>query len=191
MLRSISSIILVGMLFSKIALANNLMDIVGYPTNYLEPHILLEKHGANWNVEIDLLALTNFDSHAWLKTTNAISSKLQLWSADGTEVSLTNASALAAFNLPSPIAVADIIQSVRPKDRRGLQWLWTRQGSLSGVAVFDLPPEFKGSVTNDVVLGITPLIYKVETNEATADLVEFPPIKIKLLADGEAKKIEK
>ena len=181
---------LLGMLFSKTALASNLIDIVGYPTNYLEPHILIEKYGTNWNVEIDFLALTNLDRHAWLKTTNPIGSKLHLWSTGGTEIRLTNADVVAAFNLPRQLTIDDIIRSVRPIDRRGLQWLWTRQEALSAATSFNLPPGFEASITNGVILRIIPLIYKIETNEVTADLVEFPPIKIKLLPNGEAKKIE-
>jgi len=60
---------------------------------------------------------------------------------------------------------------------------------LATSANFSLQSAFDVSFTNDVVLQITPLIYKVETNEVTAHLIEFLPIKMKLLSNGEVQKL--
>jgi hypothetical protein len=167
----------------------------GEATNCLQPDILIEKHGVGWQIDINLYAQTNFLKNTWLKITNRIGSKLQLWLTNGMELPPTNPAVLAAMNLPSRTTVSDIMRNVHPSNTRGLQWLpVVGQGMVAGEfytsAGFNLQSAFDVSFTNDVVLQITPLIYKVETNEITADLVEFPPIKIKLLASGEAKKIE-
>ncbi|MGD0207195.1 MAG: hypothetical protein ABSC89_06285 [Verrucomicrobiota bacterium] len=114
---------------------------------------------------------------------------------DGVELKSTNSSVLAATNLPYQTTVSNIMRGVHPSNRRGSQWLSvvgqpiTAGKFYPSVTFFRLCDAFDISFTNDVVLQITPLIYKVETNEVTAHLVEFPPIKMKLLSNGEVQKL--
>jgi hypothetical protein len=159
-------------------------------TNGLEPHLLIEKNGNDWSVEIDFLAQTNFPKNTWLKITNRIGSKLQCWLTSGVELPSTNPSVVAATQLPPQTTVLDIMNSVRPSHTRGLQWLFTRPGSLSGVTAFNLHDVFGFSLTNDLVLQVSPLLYRVGTNGVTAYLVEFPPIRIRFASTGDVRKEE-
>ncbi|MGA2181173.1 MAG: hypothetical protein ABSH15_16520 [Verrucomicrobiota bacterium] len=173
---------------------NNPVEILGEATNGLQPRLLIEKYGSDWSVEIDLYARTNFEKNAWLKITNRVGSKLQLWLTNGIELQLTNSSILAAMNLPSQTTVSNIMRGVHPSNKRGLQW-WpvvghgVAAGESYTAAGFSLQSDFDISFTNDVMLQITPLIYKVETNEVMAHLTEFPPIKMKLLSNGKVQKL--
>jgi hypothetical protein len=202
MLRYIYSLtFIISIIYGKAFAANvpseqfALYDFFGGPTNGLQPHLLIEKSGKNWDdwdIEIDFIAKTNFAKNTWLKITNRVGSKLQLWLTNGVELQLTNPSALAAMNLPSQTAVSNIMRNVHPSNTRGLQW-WpvVQHGVVDGESYqatgFKLQSAFDISFTNDVVLQITPLIYKVETNMETAHLVEFPSVKMKLLSNGEVR----
>jgi len=167
---------------------NGPVEIAGQATNGLQPHFLVEQYKSGWSIEIDLYAQTNFEPNAWLKITNREGSKLQCWLTNGTKLSLTNPSSIAASKLPLQTTVSTILKTVRPRDRRGLQW-WP----VAGRAVdpgFDYPmATFGVPFTNDVVLQIAPLIYKVDTNGVTAHLVEFPAAKLKLTSDGKVEQI--
>lgn len=170
-------------------------EVWGDATNGLQPDILVEKSEIDWHIDIELFARTNFGKNTWLKITNRVGSKLQLWLTNGVELTITNPSALAAMNLPAQTTVSNIMHGVRPLHTRGLRW-WpvVGQGVATGefhpMTVFSLQSDGGISLTNDVVLQITPLIYKVETNGATAHLVEFPPIKMKLMANGNVQKLD-
>lgn len=174
---------------------NKPTEIFGEPTNCLQPRLLIEKYGNNWSVGIDLYARTNFGKNTWLKISNRVGSKLQFWSTNGVEIPLTNSNVLAAKNLPSQTTVSDIMRGVHPTHIRGLQW-WpvvgrgVATGEFYQMAGFSLQSDCGISFTNDVVLEISPLIYKVETNGAKAHLVEFPPIKMKLMANGNVQKLD-
>jgi len=172
---------------------HNPIEILGETTNYLQPHLLIEKYGADWSIEVDYLAQTNFSRNTWLKITNRIGSRLQLCLTNGMELQSTNLGVLAAMNLPSQTTVSNVLCSI-PWRWRPAQWLRTNPtgvgiGDLATSANFSLQSAFDVSFTNDVVLQITPLIYKVETNEVTAHLIEFLPIKMKLLSNGEVQKL--
>jgi hypothetical protein len=162
-------------------------------TNELQPDIVLGYSGAGWDVEIDLIAQADIPDHTWLAISNRVGSRLKLWQTNGTPVISTNASALAAFHLPKLTTVSEARRGVY-RERRGGQWLGGRNPvhdgtSLAYTSVWSLQSVFDMSLTNDYVLQITPLIYKVETNEMTAHLVEFPPVKVKLMANGNVQKL--
>ncbi|HEY3762224.1 MAG TPA: hypothetical protein VGN23_10810 [Verrucomicrobiae bacterium] len=167
---------------------HNPAKIFTTPTNYLQPCLLITRNGLDWNVEIDYIAKTNFTRHAWLKPITLTGSKLKIWSKNGAEIVSTNIALSEATHLPNQTTTSNIISSVRPSDRRGLQWLWTQPEMLSGANSFYLRPLFGNVFTNDILLQVTPLLYKVETNNTTADLVEFPPIKVKLMTNGDVQK---
>lgn len=169
-------------------------EITGEATNGLQPHILVEKYSSGWTVNIEIYAQSNFVENSWLKITNRVGSKLQVWSTNGIALQSTDPSVLAALCLPSKTAISDIFNHVHPIDRRGMQW-WpgsghkTVLGESAALAVFRLQNVFDVSLTNDVMLQITPLIYRVDTNKITAHLVEFPPVKMKLLSNGTVQEV--
>jgi hypothetical protein len=170
-------------------------EVWGEATNGFQPDILIEKFETDWHIDIELFAQTNFEKNTWLKITNRVGSKLQLWLTNGVELKSTNSSVLAATNLPCQTTVSDIMRGVHPSNRRGSQWLSVVGQPIAAgkfypsVTFFRLCDAFDISFTNDVVLQITPLIYKVETNGTAAHLVEFPPIKMKLLSNGKVQKL--
>ncbi len=82
------------------------------------------------------------------------------------------------------------MRNIHPSNTRGMQWLWTEPGALSGAGIIYLQSVFNTSFSNDVVLQVTPMLYKVETNDVTAHLVEFPPIKVRLMSNGDVRKEE-
>jgi len=162
-------------------------------TNELQPDIILGYSGAGWDVEINLIAQADIPDHTWLAISNRVGSRLELWQTNGVPVISRNASALAAFHLPKLTTVSEARRGVY-RERRGGQWLGGRNPvhegtSLAYTAVWDLQSVFDISLTNDYVLQITPLIYRVETNEMTAHLVEFPPVKVKLMANGNVQRL--
>jgi len=169
----------------------NWRQISGEATNGLQPNLLILKEAANWSFEIDYIAQTNFPENTWLKVTNRVGSKLELL-LDGKKIQLNDAAALAAMSLPAQTTVSNIMKTLHHREH---PWLWLRFGSRSPIAgesaaatTFDLKQAFGISFTNNVVLQLTPLLYRVDSNIQTARLVEFPPIKLKLLSNGDVKK---
>jgi hypothetical protein len=212
MLRSICLCLLVGTSASRILVANaqlpkqnaqssdkeytTMREVKGNATNGLQPCIDFNASSNGWDIDISMLARADFSERTWLKVTNHVGSKLELWQTNSAPVFSTNADIWAAFHLPEQTTASEIIRHsfIRP-DRRAYQW-WragrpVSEGELDYTANFKLETAFDIFPTNDYVLQITPLIYKVETNEVTAHLVEFPPIKIKLMANGNVQKIDK
>jgi hypothetical protein len=77
---------------------------------------------------------------------------------------------------------------------RGYQW-WgvgspVAAGEGAETARFNIEDMFKVSPTNDYILKISPLLYRVGTNGIDARLVEFPPTKVFLKANGQVEKLE-
>jgi hypothetical protein len=172
---------------------NHWREFLGEPTNGLQSYVSVSTYGKNWYFELGFLAQTNFSGTTWLKITNTTGSKLELWRTNGIQISSTNPDVLAAMHLPEQAAVSEI-SNFHPRQGRVYQW-WTvgrpiRAGMQYASASFDLQRAFDISLTNDMVLQVTPLIYKVETNEVKANLVEFPPIKVKLKSNGHVQQIE-
>jgi hypothetical protein len=171
--------------------------IWGVATNGLRPVVFIDYSPEGWDLAISLLPLENFPERTWLAITNHVRSKVELWRTNGVQVLSTNADVVNAFRLPKRTAVSEVfMNSGYPRHMRGLQWLcagapisagklapystdWWRPGS-----VFSMSP------TNDYVLKISPLIYRADTNQLTAHLVEFQCIAIKLMANGHVQKVQ-
>jgi hypothetical protein len=183
-----------------------LLEFRGRATNSLQPNFLIQRefgtNGPDWRVEIDLTAQTNFPGHAWLKVLDPCGAKLRVWRTNDVELTATGTNGLA-----SPAAkttVSDVLNGIYrryrgrqwwPSRYRGRQW-WpsSNLGAASDQQVFlssfKLSEVFAGPFTNDIVLQISPLIYRVDTNGVTANLVEFPPTKLKLTTGGKVEEIK-
>jgi hypothetical protein len=134
---------------------------------------------------------TNVPDYTWLRITNNVGAKLQLWLTNGVEVRTTNVDVLDTAKLPLSSTVTDVMRGYPGgRSRRGMQWMDFASNASAAGAYFCLQDVFHVSVTNDVILQITPLIYRVETNKETANLIEFAPIKVKLLANGKIEKVQ-
>ena len=179
------------------AKTQSLFEIHGPGTNGLTPRFLVEKSGTNrtdWSVEIDLVAESNCPAFTWLKVPGTTCSRLRLWRINGSELPPSQAAALEA-NAPASTTVSNVMASVHPRSFRPMQW-WpganasASAGQAFGLSGFSLRSAFEMHFTNDALLQIVPLIYKVDTNRIAARLVEFPPTKLKLLANGTVQKLE-
>jgi hypothetical protein len=169
-------------------------EVVGNPGHGLKPSFNITREPFDWGFEIELTAQREFEPFSWLKVPGRFGSRLQLWRDDQTEIR-PKTNVVAVMNPPATDTVSNLLHSAIHPRWRGDQW-WpggsmkapvTDSCHLSGFnlrSVFDLP------FTNDVVLQITPLIYRANTNQTTANLVELPPTKIKLSANGTVRKME-
>lgn len=76
-----------------------------------------------------------------------------------------------------------------PWKSRGYQWFHVKQNVLSPSADFGLRSLFDVPRTNDIVIEITPLLYRVDDKVQKARLVEFAPIKLRLLPDRDIERL--
>jgi hypothetical protein len=162
----------------------------GDEINGLRPGVFLERKGMDWSIAIEYSARINWGRNTWLLPTNRAISTLELWQTNGVPVVSKNPDVVAALHPAGETTVSNIINSVRPSNLRGHQWLRIPAGSVTGEAIFTLQWAFGRPCTNDCVLQITPFIYRSDTNLVNARLLEFPPIKVKLLSNGRVQKIE-
>jgi hypothetical protein len=172
-----------------------LPGIWGEATNGLQPYVDADKEGTEWHVEIDFYARTNFPKNAWLKTTNRLGSTLVLVLPDGTEINSTNPFAAGVDQFPSQTTVSNIWQKVPHFERIHL-WLPLSldaavPGDSGAAANFALWGAFPFPITNDVVLKVTPLLYRIDSDIQTAHLVTFPTISMSLLTNGTVKAVGK
>jgi hypothetical protein len=178
----------------------DICEVVGDTVEGLRPKLLVLREASNWSFELSFDAQTNLSINGWLKITNRVGSKLELWLSDGKKAPIKDASAIAAMNLPAQTTVSNVWQNV-PHRWRARQWLFyfsrakgTKEGENAAATTFGLRDVFDLSFTNDVTLRVTPLLYRVDRNIngdpniETARLVEFPPIKLKLLSNGDVQK---
>jgi hypothetical protein len=170
--------------------SGNPLKFFGEATNCLQPCLLLEKTGAGWAVEIDYIAKTNFSKYSWLKINNSVGAKLQAWSDVGTMLLQKNPAGLTVTDPPASTTVSNIMHSVHPSSKRGLQWLWTEPGTMSGATAFSLQTYYDIPQSSNVIVQLEPLLYKVNSDGVTADLIGFPPIRLKILSTGDVQKIK-
>jgi len=166
-----------------------LHEIWGQPTNGLRPVLYLQRGSGEWNLNLDFLFQTNFPRHAWLRTTNRVGALLHLWPASGTELPVRSRDALDALNLPRETTVSDVMRGVHPASWRGNQWLQTGfdespAGEVAGLGGYSLASVFGTTITNQALLSLTPLAYRVAPDGKAARLVQFPEIRVRLLPDG-------
>jgi len=182
---------------------SNWYDVRGDATNGMQPTILIGREYSgtnyNWSYDMSYIAQTNFSRNEWISITNRADARLVLWDKDGQKIPLKDRETAAAASLPLQTTVKDIKRGV-PRSRATLLWLHFERdpkqkvdvaaGQSAWVTSFNLGTAFASSFTNDMVLELTPLLYRVNTNIVNAKLVEFPPIKLKLHANGEVEKVD-
>ncbi len=160
------------------------------PLYGLEPRLLFIREGSNdWEVCVEFVPLTNFQRHSWLLTANHFQSKLRLWSTNGMELKPTDEKVSEAMNLPAFTTVSNALHGIR-WERRGGQWPYGKTGQNFQTAGFSLRSAFDVPFTNDILLQVTPLLYKEDINNQTVSLVEFVPVRVRLKVDGSAEKLE-
>src|SRR5690606_4973578 len=109
-------------------------------------------------------------------------------STNGFEVKPVNLDAVTVTNLPILTSVKDMMRSI-PHRQKGLQWLHTEVGNPMFATSFRLKNIYKVSFTNDYILKIAPLIYRVQTNGDQLHLTEFPSSAFLLRVDGSVEKV--
>ena len=191
MLRICNFVLAGSMIVGSPALADGVQEVFGESTNGLQPLVLItrlpEKH--DWILGMNFFARTNIPPHAWLTISNRVSSRLAIKLPSGKELQPKNPDARGALHLPAQTTVGDVMRGYWGGVRiRGAMWLMNdgaNSGETSGqTTTFSLREAFEIPFDMDVTLDLTPLLYKVETNMETVHLVEFPPIRIQLLANG-------
>lgn len=169
-------------------------DIIGKSEAGLHPSVTIFREGSEWHYEIAFVGETNFPDNAWLKPPTRLGGKLRLFLNNGIEIALTNES-VNSVALPNISAVSNIIQ-MAPNEYRVRMWMafgpgWGGKdvGREEPTANFPLSYLFQISATNDYTFVVTPLLYRVDTN-SIARLVEFSPIKVRLLSTGKVDQLD-
>jgi|SRR5665213_89171 len=102
--------------------AQSPIEIQGEATNNLKPSLSIQKLNADWSVEIEFTAQTNFSERSWLKIANHFGSKLRLWTTNGIEIQPTNLIVSTSQQFPIQTTVLDVLSEFHPANLRGLQW---------------------------------------------------------------------
>jgi hypothetical protein len=170
------------------------LDVYGLGTNGLQPVLQIERANQDWYVQIDYKTQTNVAWRTWLMISNKVGAKLSLCQTNGVLVPLLDTSAKAAWSLPIKSTASDVFKGVETRRRASQWWGGVRRvlepGRIYPATGFRLTSAFGISLTNDFILSVSPLMYKVETNMETAHLIEFPTIRVKLKGDGTVEKLE-
>lgn len=176
---------------------NQFYKIDGASTNGMQPSVVIEKPFDDWVIDLEFVAQTNFPENAWLKTTNRLGSRLRLWRGDGSEVLSGSKAVLSALSIPTQSTVSNILAGAPTRLSRlrlwlplGPQWGGHDVGRRVPSAQFSLRDAFDVTFTNNFVLQITPLLYRVDEKVENAQLLQFPPIRIELLSNGVAQKLD-
>ncbi len=164
-----------------------LRSINGSSFNGLLPIVTIDG-GPQWGMEIAFEAQTNFSKNAWMRTRIPTGCRLTAQTLSGAELAITNPAVLAAIHLPAETTVSNIWSGL-PRREFIHQWLRLsldapKPGDNGVSANFPLSRAFSLPFTNDVVLKMEPLLYRIDADLKTAHLVTFPPIQIKLMTNG-------
>lgn len=173
---------------------DNMHTIAGQPMNDLQPSVLASKHRSRWDFAIAFAGPTNVARNDWLKVPSRVGSKIELWLNDGRKLEPTDADARGAMSLPAQTTVGEATSGINRRWRSG-QWVQIpthlgRNGRklYAQTGSFELSKIFGTSFTNDVKVKITPVLYKRESNDVVR-LVEFPPITLNLMTNGNVQKV--
>lgn len=171
-------------------------SFLGQATNGLTPLLHLEFDHKDWYLQISYVVRKSFSRFEWLKPTNRMGSKLILWTTNRTIVPLKDHSAIAAWSLPSTTTVSNMMRGVVPRSSRGLLWwqadfnnLDPEMGTMAVATTFSLSNIYHMSFTNDFILCVGPMMYKVDTNTQSASLIQFPAMHFRLNANGTVERL--
>ena len=153
----------------------------------LRPDLYCIKYGDDWEATLQFTPVTHFERFTWLLTANPFGGQIQVCSTNGIQCTPTNRQVRQAFDLPFFTTVSNALKGT-DASRRGLQW--PPSDVSFQTAAFSLKSAFGMSFTNDVFFQLIPLMYRENTNNQTAWLVEFPAIRVKLKADCTVEKLE-
>jgi len=149
----------------------------------------------------------------WLGVTNRIGCQLHLWGSDGSEIYSKKPDVSAAFHVPKQATMSNILVYIRHSRGRQIpEHLWIDPDGVSQAYRFQLGDLFLMQFSQEYLLEITPMLYKarinmlqikalqaqkvsnvqinVLINQTPADLVEFPPLILKLLTNGNVVSLE-
>jgi hypothetical protein len=154
---------------------NTLFKISGAETDGLVPVVYLYKSTPEigWDIEVGVRVEGDASGYQLFRVKNNFSSRIRLWQRNGSEVPSSNRDLESSFLFPKELG------NLSKLDR-----LYRIEGQVNSIAAFGLRYPFKIFLTNDALLEITPLIYKMETNSQIARLVNFQPIRITLHTNG-------
>jgi hypothetical protein len=152
----------------------------------LRPVLFCDRKGDDWEILLQFRTVEPFERFTWLQTANPIGGQLQVCLTNGVLCQPKNPKVLEAFNLPFYTTVSNALRGV-PWETRTSHWPRDRVGFQT--AGFSLKSVYGMSFTNDVLLQMVPLMYKENTNTQTVWLVSFPPLRVKLKADGTIQKL--
>lgn len=153
----------------------------------LQPKVNCLKNGDDWEICVQFTPITHYERYTWMRTANPFGAQLQLCFTNGVQCQPTNPKVIDAFKLPFFTTVSNAMRGVPWETRTG-QWPWKDSAFQS--TSFYLKSAFNIQLTNDVYLQIVPLMYKENTNNQTAWLVNFAPIRVELKTNGDVEKIE-
>jgi len=160
---------------------STLQKIEGVEAGGLEPCVYLYKVPASYGWEVDVAVCAKVEAlHSqFFKVPNHVGSKVQIWSANGSEVLSNDRDLIASAHLPKETGHIG-----------NLEALYLSDGLMTSIAAFGLQDLFNIVLSNNCVLQITPLVYELDTNSNIAHMVDFQPILIRLHTDGTVEKLK-
>jgi len=172
-----------------------MLEVLGEESNHLTSSILLEKTRDDWSVEIRFTPTTNFAQDTWLLPTSPFNAKLVLWGSNGKEFPLRDR-ARRAMELADKTTVSNSWRNI-DLSRRGAKNVLGIAGLYFQVSDFGLRSAFDFPLNQDVVLQIAPVMYRplpnqehIEFTRQIVQLVEFPPIRVKLESNGNVEQLK-
>jgi hypothetical protein len=178
--------------------------IYGRPKGDVLPVSCLSQDG-NWDVCVYFTSTRPVSNDWWLCVTNKIGCQLHLWESDGSELHSKKSYVSAAFHLAKQATMSSLFEYLRHQ-RSGpmlMEHLRIDPDGVSQAYEFQLGDLFPMQFDHEYLLQVTPMLYKartnvlqvksvndVVTNRTLADLVEYPPLILKLLTNGNVVSLE-
>lgn len=166
-------------------------EVIGVARDGLLPVILTDIPVTNVCVTINFRVMSNVIGTGWLMVTNQAGAKVKLWASNGVEVALKDPNSLAVWNLPVETTVSNVMSGVDRSRRVQLWWASpspTLGHTYAGYS-FLLESLFGIAITNDVIMELTPLMYKANASNNIVRLIEFPAIHVKVKPNGDLEKV--
>ncbi len=171
-------------------------DIEGKEDHGLRPDFLIQRNGSDWYIVEYMEIVTNSDRYTWLIPVDPFNAVLTLSDLDGTSLAAKKR-AIAALSLPRLTTISNALRNLESSDR-GYQWAAGvgHVGDEFQIAAFPLSAAFEIPHERNLVLSVSPLMYRQFTNASVLDggsmvrLVEFPALNLLLKTNGDVEKLE-